>query len=383
MSEPRSLLLLNYEFPPLGGGAANATLFLGRALADLGHRVTVITSALGADSNSRVEHGITVHRLRTGRASPDRSTVAEMCRYILAASREGPAIARSAQCDAVIAFFSIPSGIVARWLLLRLGLPYIVSLRGSDVPGHDRTLDRQHGLTRPLRRAVLRRAGAIVANSDSLAATSRAADPFPIRVIANGVDCERFYPAIAPIPGAPFRLLFVGRVHREKNLGAVISQLPALPDVELLVAGDGAQRAKLTDHAVKLGVAGRVRWLGWQQKDALPKLYREAHALVNPSLYEGSPNVVLEAMASGLPTVASDTPGNRSVVRPDVNGLLFPLGEPSVLGAALARLSGDRPLAARLGATGRALALAEYSWRRAAESYLGLLTNATQPTSKL
>jgi glycosyltransferase involved in cell wall biosynthesis len=105
--------------------------------------------------------------------------------------------------------------------------------------------------------------------------------------------------------------------------------------------------------------------------------------LVNPSLYEGSPNVVLEAMASGLPTVASDTPGNRSVVRPDVNGLLFPLGEPSVLGAALARLSGDRPLAARLGATGRALALAEYSWRRAAESYLELLTNATLPTSKL
>jgi glycosyltransferase involved in cell wall biosynthesis len=380
MSEPRSLLLLNYEFPPLGGGAANATLFLGRALADLGHRVTVITSALGADANSRVEHGITVHRLRTGRASPDRSTVAEMCRYILTASRKGPSIARSAQCDATIAFFSIPSGIVARWLLLRLGLPYVVSLRGSDVPGHDRTLDRQHSLTRPTRRAVLRRAGAIVANSDSLAATSRAADPFPVRVIANGVDCERFCPAVTPIPVAPFRLLFVGRVHREKNLGAVIAQLPALPEIELLVAGDGAQRAELTDHAVTLGVADRVRWLGWQAKDALPKLYREAHALVNPSLYEGSPNVVLEAMASGLPTVASDTPGNRSVVRQGENGLLFPLAEPAELRAALARLAADRSLAHRLGENGRARAVAEFSWIRCAESYLELLGAARQST---
>jgi len=380
MSEPRSLLLLNYEFPPLGGGAANATLFLGRALSDLGHRVTVITSALGSNAESRIEHGISVHRLRTGRASPDRGTVAEMCRYILAASRRSPAIARSAQCEAAIAFFSIPSGVVARWLLLRLGLHYIVSLRGSDVPGHDRTLDRQHSLTRPLRRAILRRAGAIVANSDSLAATSRAADPFPVHVIANGVDCERFYPAIASIPKTPFRLLFVGRVHREKNLGSVIAQLPALPDIELLVAGDGAQRPELAELAATLGVAGRVRWLGWQQKDALPELYRKADALVNPSLYEGSPNVVLEAMASGLPTIASDTPGNRSVVREGENGLLFPLDEPAALRAALARLVLDPKLARKLGEAGRTRALAEFSWRRAAESYLELL-NVTRPRS--
>ena len=373
MSAPRRLLFLNYEFPPLGGGAANATLFLGRALVRLGHHVTVITSGLGDDQSRRIEEGIVVHRLAAGRAARDRSTVGEMCRYIGAAMRHAPRIVRDERCDAAVAFFSIPSGIVARWLFLRSGLPYIVSLRGSDVPGHDLTLNRQHTLTRPLRRSVLRRAAAIIANSDSLAATSLAADPFPVRVIANGVDCDLFHPAESRVAGEKFYVLFVGRVHREKNLGAVIEQLPSLPGIELLVAGDGAQREELAARAAALGVADRVRWLGWQPKEALPDLYRGADVLVNPSLYEGSPNVVLEAMASGLPTVASDTPGNRSVVRPDVNGLLFPLAEPAALRAALARLAADRTLAARLGAAGRARVLSDFSWPRAAESYLELL----------
>lgn len=373
MSAPRRLLFLNYEFPPLGGGAANATLFLGRALVQLGHHVTVVTSGLGSDQSRRIEEGIVVHRLAAGRAVRDRSTVGEMCRYIGAAMRQAPRIVQDERCDGAVAFFSIPSGVVARWLFLRRKLPYIVSLRGSDVPGHDLTLNRQHTLTRPLRRAVLRRAAAIVANSDSLAATSLAADPFPVRVIANGVDCDLFHPPESRVTGEKFRVLFVGRVHREKNLGVVIEQLPSLPGIELLVAGDGAQRDELAARATALGVAGRVRWLGWQQKEALPALYRSADALVNPSLYEGSPNVVLEAMASGLPTVASDTPGNRSVVRENENGLLFPLSEPTILRSALARLASDHGLVSRLGSTGRNTAISRYSWRRAAISYLEVL----------
>lgn len=383
MSAPRRLLLLNYEYPPLGGGAANATYFLARSLVALGHRVTVITSGLGAEESCHLEQGVKVHRLRTGRAAPDRSTIGDMSRYILAAMRHAPRIAREENCEAAIAFFSIPSGLVARWLKLRSALPYIVSLRGSDVPGHDPTLDRQHALTRPLRRAVLRRAVAVVANSESLAATSRAADPYPVRIIANGVDCVRFSPAPATPPAGKFRVLFVGRVHREKNLGLVIEHLPALPQVELHVAGDGAQRAELVARAVALRVAERVRWLGWQQKDALPALYRDAHALVNPSLYEGSPNVVLEAMASGLPVVASDTPGNRSVVRDGANGLLFSLDSPDALRAALARLAEDPVLAARLGAAGRAQAEREFSWIRTAESYLELLAAPPPPSRRL
>ena len=375
------ILLLNYEFPPLGGGAANATQFMARSLAERGHRPVVVTSGLREEHSRTEEDGVVVHRLRTGRSSPDRSSMADMCRYVLAAGRHAPRIAREARCTAAIAFFTIPSGLVARWLNLRLGLPYLISLRGSDVPGHDVTLDRMHRLTRPLRRSVLAHALGIVANSEGLAATARAADPFPVHIVPNGVDRQLFHP---PLPTEPrpetarFRLLFVGRVHREKNLAVVLQQMAALPaliraTIDLQVAGDGAQRPELEALAGRLGLTSQVQWLGWQQKSALPAIYRQADAVVNPSLYEGMPNVALEAMATGLPVVASDVPGNRSVVLPGKTGVLFPLDQPDLLGAALCRLATDRAWAKSLGRAGRERTETEFSWSKVAESYLELL----------
>ena len=389
MSAPQSILLLNYEFPPLGGGAANATLFIARSLASLGHRPVVVTSGLQDEQSCRIESGVIVHRLRTGRASPDRSTMGDMGRYLLAAGRQAPRIAREEKCHAAIAFFSIPSGAVARWLNARLRLPYIVSLRGSDVPGHDISLNRMHALTRPLRRSVLANAVAIVANSAGLAATARMADPFPVLVVSNGVDGSLFRPPLESERNSPehrFRLLFVGRVHREKNLGVVLHQIAALPAmvraaIELQVAGDGAQRPELETLAASLGLTPQIQWLGWQKKSALPELYQRADALVNPSLYEGMPNVVLEAMASGLPVVASDVPGNRSVVSPGTTGVLFPLASPGELGVALTRLVTDRAWGRMLGRAGRECTENEFSWRNTAQSYLELLGSgqATSP----
>jgi glycosyltransferase involved in cell wall biosynthesis len=128
--------------------------------------------------------------------------------------------------------------------------------------------------------------------------------------------------------------------------------------------------------ASRLGVSTQIRWLGWQAKDALPNLYREADALVNPSLYEGMPNVVLEAMASGLPVIASDVPGNRAVVFPEETGLLFPLDDETALGASVTRLIGDPSLAGTLGQGGRSRAERDFSWLAAARSYLELLPSA-------
>jgi glycosyltransferase involved in cell wall biosynthesis len=207
-------------------------------------------------------------------------------------------------------------------------------------------------------------------------------------IVVNGVDCEIFQPAPPAARGATLRLLFVGRIHPEKNLGMVLRQLASLPlavreRFELHVGGDGAQRAELAALAAQLGLAPRVHWLGWQAKSALPALYRSADVLVNPSLYEGMSNVVLEAMASGLPVFASDVPGNRAVVVPDETGVLFPLDEPQVLGAALLRLAADRAWGRSLGRAGRRRAEADFSWTHAAQSYLELLGSgqATSPVS--
>jgi glycosyltransferase involved in cell wall biosynthesis len=379
------LLLVNYEYPPIGGGASNATQALGRAFVGLGHEVRVLTSALGRDGGVREEDGMIVERLPVGRAQADRATPWQMVRFILG-SRAAVTRLRRAPPDAALAFFTIPSGPAALQLHRACGTPYAVSLRGGDVPGHVPGLDRMHQLTAPLRRAVLRSAAAVVANSEGLAATSRAADPFPVRIIPNGVDCAKFRPAAAPAPaGGPIRLLFVGRIHPEKNLGLVITALADLAPgtrerFTLAVAGDGAQRAELEALAVRRGVAGQITWLGWQRKEAIPALYHQADVLVNPSQYEGMPNAVLEAMASGLAVVASDVPGNRSVVEGGRTGEFFPLEQPGELTAIFARLAADPGRRAALGRAGRERAEACFSWIQAAKSYLELLAVPRAPS---
>ena len=374
------LLLINYEYPPIGGGAANATLFLARALVGLGHRVEVLTAGLEGQHGSVLEEGITLHRLPSTRKQADRAAMGDLVGFMVRSWMRVASIPHAERPDAAIAFFTIPSGPAALRLFKRAGVPYIVSLRGTDVPGHDVTMNRMHAITRPVRRRVLRSARAIVANSESLAATSRAADPFPVEIIPNGVDSVTFSPLPSPRrlkESEPFRLLFVGRVHREKNLGPVIDQLPHLPQVTLVVAGDGAQREALQARARELGVEGRIEWLGWQKKAQLPEIYRSADALINPSLYEGMPNVVLEAMASGLPVIVSEVPGNTAVIQPGVTGEAFPLDRPGVIAERVGAFVASPGLTQRYGKAARHVVETVYSWEKAAKSYLALFGNSS------
>jgi glycogen(starch) synthase len=377
-----NLLLLNYEYPPVGGGAANATQAIGRAFLRKGHTVAVLTSGLDGSPMEVVEEGIHVHRLLGCRANQDRGTFFEMISFIAKGRHSASQLHQRNRFDASIAFFTIPSGPISHRLWRSDKVPYIVSLRGGDVPGHVPGHKVLHVLTRYYRRAILKSARAVVANSEGLAETSRAADPFPVHAIPNGVDCGLYHPRTIATgrrtPSDPLKLLFVGRLHPEKNLAVVITQIAALPSphrsaVKLTVIGDGVERAELEKLAERVGVAPQIQWLGWREKEELPSHYRNADALVNPSFYEGMPNVVLEAMATGIPVIASDVPGNRSVVVPNVTGILFPLENPDILGSTLCRLSDQPSWAVSLGAAGRQRAESTYSWDATAQSYLELL----------
>ena len=379
------LLLVNYEFPPVGGGAANATSFLARALTELGHEVTVLTTAFGALRGTSTEAGVEVVRVRTLRRSADRSNPVEMLSFLLAALIPGLRLAWRRRFDATIAFFTIPSGPVALlpWIVLRI--PYVVSLRGGDVPGFVPEIDAIHRWIAPLRRAVLRRASAIIANSASLAQLSTAADPFPVGVIPNGVDPLAFAPQGAANPAEDeFRILFVGRLHSQKNVGMLIESAAALaaepgPRVVLEIVGDGPERAALEKLAERAGAAALLRWRGWLDKGAVLDCYRRTHAFVNPSLYEGMPNTVLEAMACGVPVVASRIGGNEDLVVEGETGFLFDLGAPQQLTAALQRLRGSRALGIDLGARGRQRVIGEFSWPSVAERYVRLLKRPANP----
>jgi glycogen synthase len=383
------ILLVNYEYPPAGGGAGNATLFMARALVELGHTPIVLTATIPGLPPETHDTGIRVLRVRSLRKSVDRSNPLEMFTFLVAALWRAARLARPSRIEGVIAFFTIPCGPVG-WLLHRIaGIPYIVSLRGGDVPGHVPGINLVHHLLAPVRRMVLRRASAVVANAPGLAQLSERTDPVPVRVVPNGVDPELFRPPKTGERAADgaFIILYVGRLHEEKNLDLLLGAIATLRqegrDVRLVLGGNGPEQIKLAALSRSLSLEGAIDWLGWQAKGEVPGLYRRADCFVNPSRYEGLPNAVLEAMASGLPVVASDVGGNNDLVHPGETGFLFDLTDTDGLRRALARLHDDPALRSRMGDRGRTLVASNYSWLSVAASYLDLLGHPEKGAQQL
>lgn len=381
------LLLVNYEYPPVGGGAATATRAMARCFVRMGHSVTVLTTGLDVDAGERSEDGVRVIRLETGRSRTDRASMREMLAF---AGRGLVRLLRTRQDErpeGAIVFFSVPCGPLASVLEVRHRVPTIVSLRGGDVPGFLPELDRMHAILAPIRRHCLRHARAVVANSPSLAALAQDADGGTVHMIPNGVDTDAFHPAPRRAEGG-FELLFVGRLTEQKRLALVMETLGRLrretaggEELRLSVVGDGPLREPLHAAAERLGIARQVVWHGWVSRDRLGELYRAADCYVQASNIEGMSNTVLEAMASGLPVIASDGPGNRDVVVDGRNGLVFAVDDREALFQAIRRLHGDRELAAMLGRAARSDAMSKYSWDASARAYLALFDRSEISTS--
>jgi glycosyltransferase involved in cell wall biosynthesis len=372
-----SLLLINYEYPPVGGGAGNATYYLGRALAARGCRVGVLTARFRGLPAAEEREGVRVIRVPALRRREDRSSPLEMTSFMASALPRVRRVARETGAQASLAFLGIPSGPVAWWLKRRAAIPYLVLLRGGDVPGFmPAELALYHRLALPVIRRIWRDAAAVVANSHGLKRTAAAGlAGFEIRVIPNGVDTNHFSPGPAGAPREPRQILFSGRLSLQKDLATLLRALALLsnpPPYELALAGDGPERPCLERLARDLGLDRVVRFLGWTPRAELPARYRTADLFVMPSRDEGMPNSVLEAMASGLPVVATAVPGNEELVLPGVNGVLVPPGDPERLAAALERLLADPDLRRRMGAESRAMAI-QRDWDRVAAAYLALL----------
>jgi glycosyltransferase involved in cell wall biosynthesis len=143
-------------------------------------------------------------------------------------------------------------------------------------------------------------------------------------------------------------------------------------DCHLDIVGDGPQRDELQRMAKGYGLIERLSWHGWLNKEGIRRLYRESDCFLNPSLYEGMPNSVLEAMASGLPVIASNIGGNNALVQDGQTGILFNLAEPAALAAAMAKLAREPEQGRLMGYRGRERVERDFSWESVAARYVEL-----------
>ena len=373
-SKPIRILMLNYEFPPIGGGAANANLCLLREYAERNDvEVDMLTSAPepGFQEQQFAEN---VRLYKVGIRKPHLHfwKRSEVLKWLLKAGRRYGEMVRENSYDLAHAFFGFPTG----WLCYRRAekLPYVISLRGSDVPGGNARLQLDYKILGPVFRRIWERASELVACSEGLRRRAVEFEPSArIEVIPNGVDLNRFRPAETPRVSDPVRLITVGRLSATKRVDLLIDAVGMLHKsglaVRLVVAGGGKLQQQLQQEVWDKSLGEVVRLAGRVDPRQMPKLYRASDIFVSASMQEGMSNAMLEAMACGLPIITTACEGTEELIGD--NGIVVGEATADQMAIAIRQLAENSHLYETMSLAARERA-EQFSWARTADEYVEL-----------
>jgi glycosyltransferase involved in cell wall biosynthesis len=380
------VLFLTHSFPRSHGDAPGSfVLRLAGALRGEGAEVHVIAPGARGLVAEESFDGVPVERFRY---APRRyetlaytGTMAEDVRASFAAKlalvgflgsefRSAVRAARRMAPDLLHAHWWFPGGLVGSWMNGLSRVPLVTTLHGTDV-----RLARSVGMARPLFRSVVARSATVTAVSRWLAGEARALVP--------GIE-----PIVAPMPVADElftpggvrstdRLLFVGRLNRQKGLALLLRALAATETGAALdVIGAGQDESELRQLTGELGLTERVSWLAPRPQPQLAEFYRRAAALIVPSVDEGLGLVAVEGLLCEAPVIAFASGGVPDSVRHDLTGILVPPGDVRALGGAIDGLLRRPDRGAALGRAGRLHALAVFAPASVARRYVEIYQSA-------
>ncbi len=372
------ILMLDNEFPPLGGGMGTANQAVLREFAkkpDL--HVDLITSALGGRSEfERFAEQISIYKVPVWNQNIHHSSNRELALFTIQALVKAYHLHRRNGYDFSFAWSAVPAGAVALVLNDLLGLPYYVWVSGPDIPGFEKRYQRLYPLITPMLRRIWKKARRVIAKCPEEVEMIRAVDDsFPIEIIENGVDLEHFSPPDDRSLDGALRVICSARLIERKGQRHLIQAVHRLNqegfDVNLELVGDGDAMNAYRQYAASLGLNGKIAFSGYVPREHIQEHLQQAHVFALPSYNEGMALAALEAMGCGLPVVLTRTGGTGTLVEDGVNGFSHDWEDVEALTAALRRFAQDRGLVTRMGAASRQRAL-PYGWEELAEKYLDL-----------
>ncbi len=372
------VLMLNYEYPPIGGGASPITRALAEHLAAARHSVDVVTMGYGRlpFHESFLDNYLHIYRVPALRRSPVRAVTVEMASYLATALPWSLWRSFQTKYDLIHAHFLMPTTVIAAPLARLRNLPLVVTIHGSDVPGYnpDR-FKRGHQLLAPVWRQIVASADAIISPSHYLAGLLQQSHGRPVDIIPYG-----FQPPAGSGIERRKRILFASRLFPRKGAQFMLDALAGLDlnGWEVVIAGDGPMLEPLREQARTLGL--KVSFPGFVKGQALQDLYASSAIFVFPSLHDNFPVVLLEALSAGCAIVTNNITGMPEVV--GAAGLLVHPHDIGGLRAAIVRLMHDTPLRNRLAQLAQRR-IAELTWERVLGMHIDLyerVVGARQPS---
>lgn len=367
------ILFFNYEYPPLGGGAGNATFYLLKEYAKIPDiEIDLITSSVDGFRVEKIAPNVTIHYLDISKkGNLHYQSIKDLLVYSFKLYFYGRRLIRKNKYDLCHAFFGVPCGFIA----MKLKVPYIVSLRGSDVPFYnERFYYLDKFIFKRLSRKVWKKSRAVVSLSNDLIEIAReTSKKQPISVIYNGINIDEFFPDAETLKKeTTFNILFVGRLIERKGLNYLLEAFINISNkhqnARLLVAGDGPLRDFYAKYVRDMKIEDRVSFLGRVEHSEIAEIYRKCHVFVLPSLNEALGNVTQEALASGLPLITTRT-GAAELM--DGNGYIINKRSSAEIEESLEALISNEDLRSQMSAKSRKLA-EEMSWENTASKYYEL-----------
>ena len=371
------------------GGQNVAVAELSAALVRGGHDVTVYTRRDAADLPARVdtEFGYSVVHVPAGPAAPLPKD--ELLNYMGDFAKELGEGFDASPPDVVHAHFWM-SGLAAVRSAAPRAIPVVQTFHALGVVKRrhqgtcDTSPDERIRLETELATTVDWVAATCSDEVDELVAMGRSRDL--VSVVPCGVDVDEFTPFGPTAPrGKPYRIVAVGRLVPLKGIETMIRAMAALPDAELVIAGgpdkseldDDAEAIRLQRLANRLGVADRVHLFGSVLREEMPMLLRSADVVAATPWYEPFGIVPLEAMACGVPVVASAVGGMLDTVIDHLSGRLVPPEDPAALAGAIAPILQDNDFRRALGHAGRRRVCERYGWDHVAHDTVRVYRHVT------
>lgn len=371
------ILVLNYEFPPVGGGGGRFCQDLCCELARSGHEVRVQTVHFRGLPGFEVQSGYAVYRSRSCRMRAHTCSVAEMAAFLTFNLLPSWRHAVNWRPDVIHAHFAVPTGVLG-WLLRKAtGIPYVISTQLGDVPGAlpDQT-DHLFRWIKPFTVPIWRDAAAVTAPSEHIRRIALHSYNVAVHILPNGADISSIQKSPLARPDPP-RMVFAGRFNAQKNLLFLVETLRKVSDLpwHMEFVGDGPVLDAVKHAAQQNGLKNRVNFHGWVSPDTVHSIMSRCDVLLIPSLYEGLPVVGLWALVAGLAIVGSDIGGITELIEHGRNGFLCPPGDADAFEQSLRALlgSGSDGLLAEMKGESRKLA-DRYDIRAIAREFERLLS---------
>jgi glycosyltransferase involved in cell wall biosynthesis len=375
------ICMITREFPPKAAGIGFYVYYLAKKLIQRGHKVDVITRGNVAKTKMESIEGINVYR------------VTFIPLYPLHIWLHGLFVNSILKAlEPHLSIVHLHSPLVPP---IRTSLPVVTTIHSPCKRAYENTyLDTRdlYSLAERLQSMVVKSfiESKILAISKKITSVSSnvseemrsyGLNPQNIKVVGNAVDENLFVPKHKRTEPDIY-VLFVGIFRSGKGIFDLLEVARCVcnerSDVRFLLCGKGPLIRSVQAEIKKQGLQKKVILLGFADRTRIVKLYQKATLLVQPSYHEGLSTVVLEAMSCGLPVVANDIAGNRTVISSGVNGILVPLRSPKIMAKAVLELLNDPYRRERIGKAARTTILASYTWEKIADNIIECYENAIQ-----